>query len=71
MLLVLNFVFSSAVQLMLSSIKKMQIMIHLLLMDISIPPNVAVFFSAFLQFVTFNMINLEPSTRRFLKLYDD
>jgi hypothetical protein len=56
---------------MLSSMKKMQIMIHLLLMDISIPSNVAVFFNAFLQLVTYNLIDLEPSTRKLFKLYDD
>jgi hypothetical protein len=49
----------------------MQIMIHLLLMDISIPSNVAVFFNSFLQLVTYNLINLEPMTRKFFKLYDD
>ena len=56
---------------MLSAMKKMKIMIHLLLMDISIPSNVSVFFNSFLQLVTYNLINLEPRTRKFLKLYDD
>ena len=37
---VVNFLFSGALQQMLSAMKKMQIMIHLLLMDISIPSNV-------------------------------
>ena len=68
---VVNFVFSGALQQMLSAMKKMQIMIHLLLMDISIPSNVSVFFNSFLQLVTYNLINLEPRTRKFLKLYDD
>ena len=56
---------------MLSAMKKMQIMIHLLLMDINIPSNVSVFFNSFLQLVTYNLIDLEPSTRKLLKLYDD
>ena len=68
---VVNFVFSGALQQMLSAMKKMQIMIHLLLMDISIPSNVSVFFNSFLQLVTYNLINFEPRTRKFLKLYDD
>ena len=66
-----NFVFSGALQQMLSAMKKMQIMIHLLLMDINIPSNVSVFFNSFLQLVTYNLINFEPRTRKFLKLYDD
>ena len=56
---------------MLSAMKKMKIMIHLLLMDINIPSNVSVFFNSFLQLVTYNLIDLEPSTRKLLKLYDD
>jgi hypothetical protein len=56
---------------MLSSMKKMQIMVHLLLMDISIPSQVSSFFNSFLELLTYNIINLEPMTRKFLKLYDD
>lgn len=40
-------------------------------MDISIPPNVSVFFNSFLQLVTYNLIDLEPKTRKLFKLYDD
>jgi len=53
---------------MLAAMKKMQIMIHLLLMDINIPSNVSVFFNSFLKLVTYNLINLEPMTRKLLKL---
>jgi hypothetical protein len=56
---------------MLSSMKKMQIMVHLLLMDIIIPTQVSNFFNSFLELLTYNIINLEPITRKFLKLYDD
>jgi hypothetical protein len=56
---------------MLAAMKKMQIMIHLLLMDINIPSNVSIFFNSFLKLVTYNLINLEPMTRKFFKLYDD
>jgi hypothetical protein len=56
---------------MLSSMKKMQIMVHLLLMDISIPTQVSNFFNSFLELLTYNIINLEPMTRKLLKLYED
>lgn len=56
---------------MLAAMKKMQIMIHLLLMNINIPPNVSVFFNAFLNLVTYNLIPLENMTRKMLKLKDD
>jgi|688.fasta_scaffold915007_1 hypothetical protein len=56
---------------MLSSMKKMQIMVHLLLMDITIPTQVSNFFNSFLELLTYNIINLEPMTRKLLKLYED
>lgn len=51
--------------------KKMQIMVHLLLMDITIPTQVSNFFNSFLELLTYNIINLEPMTRKLLKLYED
>lgn len=49
----LNFILSGALQQMLSAMKKMQIMIHLLLINVQIPPACQIFFSSLLSLVTY------------------
>ena len=56
---------------MLSAMKKMQIMIHLMLMNVNIPPNCLLFFNSFLGLVTYDLIDTEPLARKVLSLNDD
>jgi hypothetical protein len=64
-------ILSSALQQMLSAMKKMQIMIHLLLIDVEIPPSCQIFFSALLKLVTYELIDISPYITRGLNLFDD
>jgi len=43
-------------------------MVHLLLINVRIPVRAVVFFEVLLQFVTFNIINIESFLRNVLKL---
>ena len=47
---------------------KMQIMVHLLLINVAIPANARIFFSGLLSFVTFGLIDFEPTFRKILHL---
>lgn len=67
----MNMVLSGALQQMLSAMKKMQIMIHLLLIDVQIPPACQIFFSSLLNLVTYELIDISPYLRKGLKLEED
>lgn len=49
-------------------ISKMQLMVHLLLVNVRIPANAQIFFSGLLSFVTFGLIDFEPTFRKILHL---
>jgi hypothetical protein len=66
----LNFFLGSAIQQLFSSIRKLTIMVHLLMINVKIPAHAQVFFKELLEFVTFNVINTEPYLRKGLNLYD-
>ena len=55
---------------MLSTIKKVQIMLHLLIIEVDIPANAQMFFSGLLNLVTFNMIDLSEYIKRVLHLIE-
>ena len=46
-------------------------MVHLLIINVRIPANAQLFFGVLLQFVTFNIIDLEPTIRKTLNLYEN
>jgi len=64
-------ILSGALQQLLSAMKKMQIMIHLLLIDVEIPPSCQIFFSSLLKLVTYELIDISPYIRRGLNLEED
>ena len=64
-------ILSSALQEMLSAMKKMQIMIHLLLIEVEIPPTCLIFFSSLLKLVTYELIDISPYLRKGLNLKED
>jgi hypothetical protein len=45
-------------------------MVHLLIVNVRIPANAQLFFGVLLEFVTFNLIDLEPYLRKTLNLYE-
>ena len=51
--------------------KKMQIMIHLLLIDVEIPPACQIFFSSLLKLVTYDLIDISTYIRKGLNLQED
>jgi len=53
---------------MLAAIKKMQIMIHLLLIEVEIPATCQIFFGSLLKLVTYELIDISPYIRKGLKL---
>jgi len=55
---------------MFAAIKKLQIMVHLLVINVRIPANAQVYFSVLLQLVTFNFIDTESTIRRLFNLED-
>ena len=64
----MNMIFSGALQEMLSAMKKMQIMIHMLLINVLIPPTAQIFFSSLLKLVTFELIDISSYVRKGLNL---
>ena len=64
----MNMIFSGALQEMLSAMKKMQIMIHMLLINVLIPPTAQIFFSSLLKLVTFELIDISSYLRKGLNL---
>jgi hypothetical protein len=66
-----NLFLGGALSQLFSSIKKLQIMVHLLLTKVRIPANAVVYFAGLLNFVTYDLINTEPLLRKWLKLVED
>ena len=64
-------VLSGMLQEMFSVMKKMQVMVHLLLVNVVVPANCQMFFNSLLSLVTYNIVDLSPYLKRFLKLDDD
>jgi succinate dehydrogenase/fumarate reductase cytochrome b subunit len=56
---------------MLSAMKKMQIMIHLLLIEVEIPATCQIFFGSLLKLVTYELIDISQYIKNGLKLHDD
>jgi hypothetical protein len=53
-----------------AAIRKLTIMVHLLIINVQIPANASLFFTCLLNFVTFNIVNLEPYLRRAFRIDD-
>ena len=66
----MNIFIGGAIQELFSAIRKLTIMVHLLMINVKIPVKAMVFFEVLLQFVTFNIINIEPYIRKGLNLYE-
>jgi hypothetical protein len=64
-------VLSGMLQEMFSAMKKMQVMIHLLLVNVVVPASCQIFFNSLLSLVTYNIVDLSPYLKRWLKLDDD
>jgi hypothetical protein len=54
----LNILLSGAINQMLSALNKLQIMVHLLLVNVKIPANAAIFCQSLLGLVSFELIDL-------------
>jgi hypothetical protein len=63
-----NLVLGGALSQIFSTIKKVSLMVHLLIINVNIPANATVFFSGLLGFVTFNLIDMEEPIRKTLNL---
>ena len=68
---VINMILSGALQEMFAAMKKMQIMIHLLLVNVIVPANCQMFFNSLLSLVTYDIIEFGPYITKWMKLYDD
>jgi len=66
-----NLFLGGALQQLFSAIRKLTIMVHLLIINVSIPANAQVFFAGLLSFVTFDIIELGPYIRSGLNLPDE
>ena len=67
----INLFLGGALQQLLGAIKKFAITVHLLITNVRVPTNAQLFFSGLLNFVTFNLIDLEGPLRKSFGLYDD
>jgi hypothetical protein len=67
----LNMILSGALQQMLAAMKKMQLMIHMLLINVEIPPSCQIFFSSLLKLVTYELIDISSYIREGLNLQED
>ena len=66
-----NMILSGALQQMLAAMKKMQLMIHMLLINVEIPPTCQIFFSSLLKLVTYELIDISSYIREGLNLQED
>jgi hypothetical protein len=66
----MNLFLGGAMQQLFSAIRKLTIMVHLLIINVRIPPNAQSFFRGLLSFVTFDIIELGPYIRQGLNLTD-
>jgi hypothetical protein len=62
---------SGMLQEMFAAMKKMQLMIHLLLVSVVVPASCQMFFNSLLNLVTYNIVDLSPYLKRGLKLNED
>lgn len=67
----LNLLLGTAIQQLLAAIRKLSIMLHLLIMNVTIPANAMVFFSSLFAFVSFDIVETEPFVRPLFRLYQD
>lgn len=68
---VLNMALSGMLQEMFAAMKKMQLMIHLLLINVVVPASCQMFFNSLLNLVTYNIVDFSPYLKRGLKLDND
>jgi len=68
---VLNLFVGTALQEMFAFMKKAQIMVHLLIINVVIPGVAQVFFSGLLSFLTFNIISFDSAVRKVFGLFVD
>ena len=54
----INMLLGGALSQIFTTIKKVSLMIHLLIINVNIPANAEVFFAGLLGFVTFNLIDI-------------
>ena len=66
--LFMNIFLGGALQELFSAMAKMQIMVHLLIVNVKIPANATIYFNGLLSLVTFNIIDLTPSIRKALSI---
>mmetsp|Transcript_34941 Transcript_34941/g.42830 ORF Transcript_34941/g.42830 Transcript_34941/m.42830 type:complete len:94 (-) Transcript_34941:1640-1921(-) len=57
--IILNLVASQSLNQMLSSIKNLQVIVHLTLVNVIIPANAMIFFAAILEIIAFDPIDIE------------
>jgi len=67
----LNLLVGTALQEMFAFMKKSQIMVHLLIINVTIPGVAQVFFSGLLGFLQYNIIDLSPKVRYVFGLHID
>jgi hypothetical protein len=68
---ILNMALSGMLQEMFAAMKKMQLMIHLLLVNVVVPASCQMFFNSLLNLVIYNIVDLSPYLKRGFKLDDD
>ncbi len=66
-----NIFLGGALQQLFGAIKKLAIMVHMLITNVRVPTNAQLYISGLLNFVTFNLIDLEEPLRKSLELYED
>lgn len=68
---VLNLLVSQSLNQMLSSIKNLQVIVHLTLVNVIIPANATIFFSMIFQIIAFDPIDIEEYVVDFFELDGD
>ncbi len=68
--LLMNFVLGGVLQELFAVMTKLQIMLHLLIVNVQIPPQTLIFFKGLLGMVTFQLIDLSPYVTRLFRLED-
>ena len=68
---VLNLIISQGLNQMLSSIKNLQVIVHLTLIHVVIPANAQIFFSMIFEIIAFDPVNISEQVIEFFELDGD
>jgi hypothetical protein len=69
--LVIKLLFGGPIRRLFDTVRKLSIMVHLLIINVSVPANVQYYFAGLLSFIRVDLFPIEDRLRKILNLYED